>query len=253
MEFVSGCKERIFVNPGLGCPSECSYCYLPFKGLSVGEAIQNTKSSGLLIEDVLNSDLFMVGKAGSIISIGCFTECWDASTREITKELIVYFLEQGNPVQFATKRYVNAENIKHLVESVKYKGQLTVFVSCATINAANIYEKGTTHPKKRLSCIKKLETLGIPAYLYIKPVIQAVTINDIEEFKYYAEGRCSGVIVGSQFIEKSDALGSNPLLVDGLIVKEAGDECEIKQQLGLVATVYSQSIDAVNYWRNLSE
>jgi DNA repair photolyase len=248
MSHVAGDKKRIFVNPALGCPSECSYCYLPLKGIPVGERISNPRNSEQIIDAVLSSGIYVPKKAGSVISIGCFTECWDSSTKDITIELIKYFLGKGNFVQFATKRYVDPKDIESLLKYVQERGQLTIFISCATISYWKIYEKGTTNPAARLSSLRLLEKIGIPTYLYVKPVINNVTIEDVDEFSEYIK-MCSGAVVGSMFVESTETDWMTPLPVGGLDVLQVDDEIEIKSKFSAYGQVFSQSIQAVDFWR----
>lgn len=249
MSYVAGDAKRIFINPALGCPSECSYCYLPLKGVHIGEQINNALSAEEIINRVLGSGVYEPKKAGSVISIGCFTECWDSLTKDITIELIKYFLGRGNFVQFATKRYVDPRDIECLLEYIQERGQLTIFISCATISHWKIYEKGTTNPIVRLSALELIERLGIPAYLYVKPVINNVTIEDVGEFLNYIK-KCSGAVVGSMFVESNEVDRPTPLPVDGLAVLHVDDELEIKNKFSLwCGQVFSQSIQAVDFWR----
>lgn len=248
MSYVAGDTKRIFVNPALGCPSECSYCYLPLKGIDIGRQINNVLGSEQIINRVLNSGIYEPEKAGSVISIGCFTECWDSLTKDITIELIKYFLGRGNFVQFATKRFVDPKDIECLLGYIQERGQLTVFISCTTISHWKTYEKGTTNPAVRLSSLELLENLGIPAYLYVKPVINNVTIEDVGEFSNYIQ-KCSGVVVGSMFVESIELNRLTPLPVGGLAVLHVDDELEIKDRFSFYGQVFSQSIQAVDFWR----
>ena len=43
------------------------------------------------------------GKNGTLISFGCYSECWDEKNKPQTIKLIKYFLEKGNQIQVATK------------------------------------------------------------------------------------------------------------------------------------------------------
>lgn len=84
VDYVGGDPQRIFVNPALGCPAECSYCYLPDQDLELGISLKSEVTAGDLIGLVRECGHFVPGRNGSLISVGCFTECWDASSKAVT-------------------------------------------------------------------------------------------------------------------------------------------------------------------------
>src|SRR5690242_8819382 len=97
--YISGERDRIFINTSLGCLASCSYCYLPVLGYINGREPDVYISADKIIEEVICRSDFVKGKHGSIISIGCFSECWSEKNKENIKNIIRYFISQGNPVQ----------------------------------------------------------------------------------------------------------------------------------------------------------
>ncbi|MBF4218549.1 hypothetical protein C5616_25645, partial [Vibrio anguillarum] len=93
--YVYGSKDRLFINTTLGCRSRCSYCYLPSLDYEVGASNLMIKDSDYVIEMVESRSDFIQGKKGTIISLGCYSECWDEPVRESTLALITYFLRKG--------------------------------------------------------------------------------------------------------------------------------------------------------------
>ncbi|MBL1264142.1 hypothetical protein [Candidatus Methylomicrobium oryzae] len=247
--FVSGNRNRIFINPALGCQSSCSYCYLEHEGFTLGQQPSFRETAEKLIYAVYLKD-FQPGKNGTVISIGCFSECWDKSNIEVSKKIISYFLSHGNPVQFATKRSVNPSQIKEILPQILWKGQLTLFVSCASITEWKTYEKGTTNPALRFKHIGNLVELGLMTYIYIKPVIEGVTIKDTNLFLKIALHQKCDVVVGSLFVYSENKVPDSPIPSTQLYIKESIDEINIINAFAGVSKVYRNSIDAVNIWRN---
>ena len=178
-EFVYGNKDRIFVNTDMGCNSNCSYCYLPAlnikhakKKISVGEAI------GL----VENLKYYKRGKNGTIISIGCYSECMDQENKEDTFQIIEYFLKQGNYVQLATKKQIDSDFLKRLSEFQNEKRQLWIYVSLPVITESDKMEIGTDIPEKRIKNFALCKQFGINCALYIKPYIDGVTDKDVDKY-----------------------------------------------------------------------
>lgn len=210
------------------------------------------KTSELLIMEVNQSGKYIPGREGTIISIGCYSECWDESGRDITKELIAYFLKKGNPVQFATKRYVSALSIDSLHCLISWEGQLCVFISSVSISKWETIERGTDNPYKRFESFLLIKRLGIPTYLYLKPVLRNVTIKDIDLYAEVVERYgVSGVIVGSHFIEfSSSKMDTFAPIADGLLVYNTNDdETQIATTLAEISTVYKESTAPIEEWR----
>ncbi|MCW0507851.1 hypothetical protein [Aeromonas piscicola] len=200
---------------------------------------------------------FKPGRNGTVISLGCYSECWDESSREITTELIEYFLKKGNPVQFATKRYVSDSDLEKVAHYIQWKGQLCIFISSATISKWNKLERGTDAPELRFRSFYSASALGIPAYLYIKPVINSITINDFDDYvRVINEYPVSGVIVGKKFVEanhKNDnffaPIGNGKLMY----ANEKNDEHELFKCFSKHIETHKESLNAVELWRTYAQ
>ena len=45
----------------------------------------------------------------TLITLGCFSECWDDNNKPETIKLIKYFLQKGNQIQLATKKEITVD------------------------------------------------------------------------------------------------------------------------------------------------
>jgi len=70
----------------------------------------------------------------TLITLGCFSECWDDNNKPETIKLIKYFLQKGNQIQISTKKEINVEEVREFESLIQYFGQLVVYVSSATIS-----------------------------------------------------------------------------------------------------------------------
>ncbi len=198
-------NKRIFVNTCLGCTGGCAYCYLKKMGYDNNSVVSEVKKAEELIAEIekigITQDI--------LITLGCFSECWDDNNRSETIKIIKHFLQKGNQIQLATKRQISLEDASQFKELIKYYGQLVIFVSSATISKWDTIEKGTTHPKDRFKTFEISKQLPIPTVLYMKPVLKDITINDLELYKEVIK-RCdiSDVVVGSIFKETEKEEGS---------------------------------------------
>ena len=130
-------NKRVFINSSLGCKAQCSYCYLPILGYN--KSIKKTISAKKIIELLEQNNLDI--NNNTLISIGCFSECWDENNKKETIDIIKYFLKKGNQIQLSTKCKILKKELAEILPLIKYPGQLIIFVSSATISKHNIYEK----------------------------------------------------------------------------------------------------------------
>lgn len=240
--------DRLFINTSLGCTANCAYCYLPILKYSKGKKLDTYITASEIIEMVKTYKEFKEGKDGTLISFGCYSECWDEQNKPQTIELIKYFLEKGNQIQLSTKKYVDYKDLIDIKDSIKYYGQLTIFISSATISEWDKFEKGTTEPIERFKSFEISNKLNIPVVLYIKPVLYNITLKDVDKYielikKYGIEN----VVVGS--IIKTNGTGEvAPFVNDNSMhTKPIEQEKTIIELLSTISNVYTKSIHVLKY------
>ena len=132
-------NKRIFINTSLGCAGQCAYCYLPKMGYSNSSDNYRTISAQTIIEFIEKNKLDINQK--TLITLGCYSECWDEYNKNETISLIKYFLKKGNQIQLSTKKQIMKEELTEILPLINYFGQLVIFVSSATISKHDTIEK----------------------------------------------------------------------------------------------------------------
>ena len=133
---------------------------------------------------------------------------------------------------------------------IKYYGQLSIFISSATISEWNKIEKNTTNPNKRFESFNLTKKLNIPVILYIKPVLYNITIKDVNKYvEIIKKYNIKNVIVGS--IIKTNGTGEvAPFVKDNsLFTQPIKQEKEIIKELSKVSNVYTKSIDVLKIFK----
>jgi len=178
-EFVYGDSERIFVNTSIGCSAKCVYCYLP--DLDIKKIIKRMDVNEV-IKRVEGAPYYRRGSGGSLISIGCYSECMDSKNIEDTFKVVNYFLQQDNYVQLATKKEIDDTFFKSIILNGKAKEKLWIYVSIPTITDSAELEPGTDVPEKRIKNFELCKKYGIHNALYIKPYLSGVTDKDVNRY-----------------------------------------------------------------------
>lgn len=237
-------NKRLFINPSIGCTSKCQYCYLPKLGIK--DVKRKTFKE---IIEMLEKSNYKLSK-NTLITLGCFSECFDELNKEETLKIIEYFLKKGNQIQISTKRQILYNDIKNLIPLIKYYGQLTIYISSSTKTHYEQYEKGTEPLDSRFKTFD-LINYNIPVVLYIKPVIQNITIQDIELYKkLITEKGISHVVVGSLFTEDKNTESAPFTSTDKLFYTKCIDEELITKELTSVTKVWQRSTEVIKYLKN---
>lgn len=241
--------SRIFVNTCLGCTGQCSYCYLSRMGYDNKSTVAPVKKAEDLIQELEEKLKF---SKETLITLGCFSECWDENNKQETIKLIKYFLKRGNQVQLSTKKHITIEEAEQFRALINYLGQLIILVSSATISKWREFEKGTDSPQKRFKTFEISKSLPIPTVLYMKPVLSGVTIKDIDLYKQVIkEYNLHDVVVGSIFGEKETSETVHFSNKRELFYNPISEEGKIKQSLRQVNNlrVFSRSTEITHFYK----
>lgn len=240
-------KKRIFINTCLGCVGQCLYCYLPKMGYGNKENLEVKKAEELIEE--IQAEGFT---NETLITLGCFSECWDDKNKPETLKLLKYFLSRGNQIQMSTKKEVKLEEIEDLSELLQYNGQLVIFVSSATISKHDSLEKGTETLERRFNTFDISKNLNIPTVLYMKPILKGITIKDIDKYvEIIRRYGIKDVVVGSIFSERERPETVHFSNERKLFYDSNEDELEIKQKLlqQKNVRVFSRSSQVMDFYR----
>lgn len=246
--FIYGDSRRIFLNTSLGCKGKCSYCYLD--DIGIGSGIKYIKSEDLIYM-FENQTSFVKGRFGTIISIGCYSECWDDDNKKQTIKLIENLIKYGNYIQLSTKCKINLNEIKHIDSLLKFKNQLSIFVSLPTISQSSIIEIGTDCVNNRISnFLLKEKVKNIDVVLYIKPVLKNITIKDIEKYQSIIEQYEMYTVVGNYLsINKKDK--QLALVGEGKLYENESSEINlIVKRLNKYGKIFTHSTQVIEQYRN---
>ena len=204
VKYVYGTRQRIFINTALGCNADCKYCYMPKLGYKKKKEMI---SGELAVQLVKNMACFVSGEKGTILSIGCYSECLDEENLNETKKILKEVLPVGNPVQLATKQIIREEVCDLIKKYRNYNEQMNVYISMPTISKISQIEPGTLSAKGRIENIKKCIKYSIPVVLYIKPFLEKITGNDLENYVEIVKKYKIPVVVGPYlYIEKKEII-----------------------------------------------
>ena len=203
-KYIYGTSERLFVNTVMGCNACCKYCYMPKLGYKKKE---KTISGEMAIQQVLCMKCFASGKSGTILSLGCYSECLDSQDIKETETVVRGLLPLGNRIQLATKQIVTEEFLEIIKQYRVYAEQMHVYISIPTISLISQLEPGTVSLNQRIINIENCIRYDVPVVLYIKPFLENITECDLEKYiKIVKKYRIPAVVGGYLYTEPNGKL-----------------------------------------------
>jgi len=239
--FVYGDVGRIFVNTDMGCKANCQYCYLPALDIVHGE---RKISACQAIEIVENLEYYIAGKKGSIISIGCYSECMDENNIIDTIELVKHFIKRDNFVQLATKKKIEKIFFDEIIQCANVERRLWIYVSLPVITNYHFIEIGTDSPYERIKNFDACKRYKINSALYIKPYLEGITNQDITQYSKLVSRYDIPAVVGEMLTTRGI---TNVALVGEKRLFESKTEGmdEFIHQLQKETRVFAHSIDCI--------
>jgi DNA repair photolyase len=174
------------INPYRGCEHGCIYCYArPFHeylGFSAGLDFETKIMVKENAPELLRRELSSPKWKPQTIAMSGVTDPYQPIERrlKLTRRCLEVLAEFRNPVGIVTKNYLVTRDIDLLAELAKHNGA-TVLVSVTTLDAklAGKMEPRTATPAARLRAISELTTAGIPAGVFVAPVIPGLTDHEL--------------------------------------------------------------------------
>lgn len=192
---VGGNKDRIYISASWGCRYHCKYCYLGEMGVY---GVTRYYSVNEILNEISKQNIFIPGRKGSIITIGCYSECMDEINKTVTMKLICYFLEKNNYVQLATKKRIEIKDLIEIKKHIQYEKQMFLCVSLPTLSHADFFEPDIDKPICRIKNLDVRNKYGVEPCLYIKPFMDGITVEDLDSYIQLIKQFKPSVIVGKR-------------------------------------------------------
>jgi len=176
------------INPYRGCEHGCVYCYArpyhEYLGFSAG---LDFETKILVKEDapaLLRRELSRPGWIPKTLSLCGVTDPYQPVEKRLrlTARCLEVLSEFRNPVSVLTKNYLVTRDVAPLAALAQVDGAV-VGLSIITLDEhlARMLEPRTSSPSRRLEAITVLSGAGIPAGVFIAPVIPGLTDYEIPQ------------------------------------------------------------------------
>jgi DNA repair photolyase len=190
------------IHPGTGCSMQCSYCYIYDMGFS-WHAIPYSLSGLQLVVALLFNKYFYPTRWGTYLAFGSVTEPFLPSVLPKTLEYLKAVGEYlGNPCQVSTKMVINDEYVDELARITDSK--LSILVTVTSLNQYVHLERKAPHPLKRLELVSKLRSKGFKPFVFIRPLLPCLKVEEVDEIVERAKASGAyGIVVGNLRLSSS--------------------------------------------------
>ena len=115
-------------------------------------------------------------------------------------QIINYFSQKGYYIQLSTKKKISWEWLDKINKLLKFENQLNIYVSIPTISCSSQMEHKADSVEERITNFEYCsDDHKIKMYLYIKPFLDGITEQDIDNYIELVQKYSMDVIVGERF------------------------------------------------------
>ena len=170
------------INAYRGCSHACTYCFArpshDYLGLDIGKDFDTKIVVKINAPEVVRHETAPARWAGHAIAMGTNTDPYQAAEGKykLTRGIIEVLVERRNPFSILTKSPLVLRDLDLLVEAAKVT-EVTVDFSIGTLDPDvwSRSEPGTSHPRKRLDAVKRLNDRGVPSGVLMAPVLPGLS------------------------------------------------------------------------------
>jgi DNA repair photolyase len=179
---VSGMPFRWSLNPYRGCVHGCHYCYArathPYLGLNAGQDFATKIMVKTNMPEVLLQELRKPAWTRERVAIGTATDAYQPceGRYQITRRCLEALRDADTPVSIVTKSTLILRDLDVLTNLAHGPGA-TVYFTITTLDTDlwRLIEPGSPPPNKRLRVLRQLSEAGIPAGIFLAPILPGIT------------------------------------------------------------------------------
>jgi DNA repair photolyase len=180
---AAGMPFQWTINPYRGCTHACTYCFArpshTYLDLDAGRDFESVIVVKVNAVERLRAELRAPRWPGAHVALGTNTDPYQRceGRYRLTRGVVGTLAEAGNPFSVLTKGTLVTRDLDVLAEAARRGICTGVSMSIPTLDEEvwRATEPGTPHPRARLEAIATLAEAGIPAGVFVAPIIPGVS------------------------------------------------------------------------------
>lgn len=182
---VQGMPFAWSLNPYRGCVHACHYCYArathAHLGLNAGADFETKIFVKTNLPDVLRRELARPAWRGESVAIGTATDPYQPGEGRfrVTRGALEAMLAYRNPLSIVTKSTLVQRDLDLLADLARV-AEVRINFTITTLDPAlsRLIEPGTPPPGQRLATLRRLSEAGVPAGVFLAPVLPGITDSE---------------------------------------------------------------------------
>jgi DNA repair photolyase len=203
---------RWSANPYRGCQHACAYCYArpyhEYLDWGAGTDFDTKIVAKVNAPELLRAAITRRGWQRGRINFSGVTDCYQPieASYEITRRCLEVCRDLANPVAVVTKGCLVVRDAELLADIHRRAGAM-VFLSIpfADREVSKLIEPQAPPPERRFETIRRLREAGVPAGVFIAPVIPGLTDRDIPRIIEQAAA-AGATSAGMQMLRLADSV-----------------------------------------------
>jgi DNA repair photolyase len=179
---VSGMPFRWSLNPYRGCVHGCHYCYArathPYLGFNADEDFETRILVKTNMPEVLRRELGRPSWTRERVAIGTATDAYQPceGRYRLTRRVLETLCDHQTPVSIVTKSTLIVRDVELLADLSRSAGAMVYFtITTLEPDLWRLMEPGTPPPLKRLAILRRLREAGVPAGVFLAPILPGIT------------------------------------------------------------------------------
>lgn len=222
------------VNPYVGCPHKCIYCYANF----MKRFTKHSEPWGDFLDVKRFQTMGTSDLTGKVVLLSSVTDSYNPYEQKygLMPEILRNLDSRNAQIEILTKSSLILRDI----ELLKGFKNIKVGISMNTLDDSfrKIIEPGASSVEKRIATLKKLKEEGISTYLFVAPIFPEIT--NIEEIVKETES-----YVDEYGFENLNLSGSNKIAVMDIIRKHFPEKMSIYHRI--------YGMGDMTYWTRMEE
>lgn len=187
---------RWSINPYRGCSHGCHFCYArpthSYLGFHADDSFQHNIIVKWDAAEVLYQELKRRKWKGGEVAVGTATDPYQPveGKWKLTRSILKVLRDFKIPTSITTRSPL----IRRDMDILREMNLLSVNISLSTLDEKvwRLTEPASPHPKQRLETVRQLNKSGIPAGLFLAPILPYISDTDEQLKAYMMAARESG-------------------------------------------------------------
>lgn len=185
------------VNPYTGCLHACSYCYARFMARHTAHGMEWGTFCDVKINAAAVLEKEIRKRPPGLVSLSTVTDPYQAAEEKygLTREILIRLADSDFTVSILTKSALVLRDLDILKRFGKDRIEVGFSINTADEAVRKAFEPGAPPVSDRLEALSALHDAGIATWVFIAPVLPALTLRSLDTLLPVLEKHADRVLI----------------------------------------------------------